>query len=120
MQYVADNTVASGECATAAPTAAQHVSGGTDESGEVVQIDFQHHLSERLGEQGVDAPVPQIPQALVDGIADPVEQVVDVDVMAQQNVEDVIEHAGELECFLEHFPENGVDEPVPQIPEALV
>ena len=74
--------------ATVAPTA-QHVSGGTDESGEVAQIDFQLHLSERLGEQDVDAKVPQIPQALVDGIGDLVDQVEDVDVMAQQIVEDV-------------------------------
>ena len=93
--------------ASAAPTAAQHVSGGTDESGEVAQIDYQHHLSERLGEQGVDAKVPQILQALVDGIGDPVEQVVDVDVMAQQIVEDVIEHADEMECFLQHSLDNG-------------
>ena len=74
--------MAPGESATAAPTAAQNVCGVTDESGEVAQIDFQHHLSERLGDQGVDVPVPQIPEALVDGIGDPVEQMVDVDVMA--------------------------------------
>ena len=106
---MADDTVAraSGE---SAPTAAQNVSAGTDESGEAAQIDFQHHLSERLCEQGVDAPVPQILQALVDGIGDLVEQMVDVDVMAQQSVEDVVEHADEMECFLEHFLEKGVDE----------
>ena len=120
MQCAADDTLALGESAIAAPTAAQNVSGVMDESGEVAQIDFQHHLSERLGEQGVDAQAPQIQQALVDGIGDPVEQVVDVDVMVSEIVEDVIEHADEMDCFLEHFPENGVDEPVPQIPEALV
>ena len=91
-----------------------------DESGDVAQIDFQHHPSERLGEQGVDAPVPQILQALVDGIGDPVEQMMDVDVMAQQSVEDVVEHADDIECFLEKFLQKGVDELVPQIPGALV
>ena len=55
----------------------------------------------------MDAPVPQIQQALVDGIGDPVEQVVDVGVMAQQIVEDVVEHADEVEC-LRHSLENGV------------
>ena len=96
------------------------MSGGTDESGEVAQIDFQHHLSERLGEQGMDAEVPQIQQALVDGIGNPVEQMVDVDVMASQIVEDVVDHADEVEFFLEQFLEKGVDQPVPQIPEAPV
>ena len=106
---MADDTVAraSGE---SAPTAAQNMSAGTDESGEVAQIDFQHHLSKHLGEHGVDAPVPHILQALVGGIGDPVEQMMDVDVIAQQSVEDVVEHAEELECFLEHFLDKGVDE----------
>ena len=94
---VGDDTVALGQSAIASPTAAQNVSGVMDESGEVAHIDFQHHLSERLGEQGVDAPVPQIPEALVDGSGDPVEQMVDVDVMASQIVEDVFEHADEVE-----------------------
>ena len=39
------------------------------------------------------------------GIGDPVEQVVDVDVMISQIVEDVVEHADEVECFLQQFLE---------------
>ena len=120
MHCAADDTVSPGESAIAVPTAAQNVCGVMDESGEVAQIDFQLHLSERLGEQGVDAPVPQIPQALVDGIGDLVEQIVDVDVMVSQIVEDVVEQADEMECFLQQFLEKGVDQPMPQIPEAHV
>ena len=80
---------------------------------------FSTTLRNVLASKGVDAPVPHILQALVDGIGDLVEQMMDVDVMAQQSVEDVVEHADEMECFLEHFLEKGVDEPVPQIREAL-
>ena len=71
-----------------------------DVSGEVAQIDVQHHRSERFGEQGVDEPRHQIPEALVDGIGDPVEEMVDVDVMDPQIVEDVVGHADDMECFL--------------------
>ena len=117
---MADDTVAPGDSVTAASTTVENVSGVMDESGEVAQINVQHHRSERLGEQGVDGPVPQILQALVYGIGDAVEQMVDVDVMGPQIVEDVVEHADEMECFLEQIHEKSVDEPMPQIPEAHV
>ena len=35
-------------------------------------------------------------------------------------MEDVVEHADEVEFFLEQFLEKGVDQPMPQIPEAHV
>ena len=97
MQCVAEDTVAPGDCVTAAVSTAENLCGAMDVSGEVAQIDAQHHRSERFGEQGVDEPVPQIPEALVDAIGDPVEQMVDVDVMGPQFVEDVVGH---MECFL--------------------